>query len=284
MKKFEIPGCIFDFIDGLLIVNGEIALSKKIPATDFINSIINIFHTIPTTTAVGMYIFDINGWVDEYVVELIIVKENFPEIDYIIIIHYFENNSVGNGVSESSLVKQFQRKSGIAGKMKGLSEIVFQFSWGGVIAQHDIKISSSCIILQYKTARKSPIRLKMNDHCVSYINIDKSVEVQQRIVASIKNSDTFFPKASEIRWLNLLKKLPRKLKICLINEISFENTLIALHSSGWPDEGSVVALLSNRFRTKEFDKDLHFRALNDAHYCKEEISYVEDNVTHLMIN
>ncbi|WP_425252408.1 hypothetical protein ACPJXG_22635 [Janthinobacterium sp. NFX145] len=283
MKKFEIPGCIFDFIDGVLLVNGEIALSKKTSANDFINSIINIFHIIPTTTAAGMYIFDINGWVGDYVVELIIVKENFPEMDCIII-HYFENNSVGNGVSESSLVKQIQRKSGIPGKMKGLSEIAFQFSWGGVIVQHDIKIYSSCIILQYKTARKSPVRLKMNDHCVSYIDIDKSVEVQQRIVASIKNSDIFFPKTSEIRWLNLLKKLPRKLKTCLLDEISFGNSLIALHSSGWPDEGSVVALLSNRFSTKKFDKDLHFRALNDAHYCKEEISYVEDNVTHLMIN
>jgi hypothetical protein len=283
MKKFEIPSYIFDFIDGLLLVNGEIALSKKTPATDFINSIINIFHTKPTTTGTGMYIFDINGWVGDYVVELIIVKENSPVIDYIIM-HYFENNSVGNGVSDSSLVKQIQKKSGIPGQVKGLSEIVFQFSWGSVIVQHDIKISSSCIILQYKIARKSPIRLKMNDHCESYINIDKSIEVQQRIVASIKNSDTFFPKASEIRWLNLLKKLPRKLKICLLDEISFENTLIALYSSDWPDEGSVVALLSNKFRTKEFDKDLHFRELNDAHYCKEEISYVEDNVTHLIIN
>ena len=283
MKKFEIPGYIFDFIDGLLLVNGEIVLSKKTPANDFINSIINIFHTKPTTTGTGMYIFDINGWVGDYVVELIIVKENFPVIDYIIM-HYFENNSVGNGVSDSSLVKQIQKKSGIPGQVKGLSEIVFQFSWGSVVVQHDIKLSSSCIILQYKVARKSPIRLKMNDHCESYINIDKSIEVQQRIVASIKNSDTFFPKASEIRWLNLLKKLPRKLKICLLDEISFENTLIALYSSDWPDEGSVVALLSNKFRTKEFDKDLHFRELNDAHYCKEEISYVEDNVTHLIIN
>ena len=283
MKKFEIPGYIFDFIDGLLLVNGEIVLSKKTPANDFINSIINIFHTKPTTTGTGLYIFDINGWVGDYVVELIIVKENFPVIDYIIM-HYFENNSVGNGVSYSSLVKQIQKKSGIPGQVKGLSEIVFQFSWGSVVVQHDIKLSSSCIILQYKVARKSPIRLKMNDHCESYINIDKSIEVQQRIVASIKNSDTFFPKASEIRWLNLLKKLPRKLKICLLDEISFENTLIALYSSDWPDEGSVVALLSNKFRTKEFDKDLHFRELNDPHYCKEEISYVEDNVTHLIIN
>ncbi len=283
MKKFEIPGCIFDFIDGLLLVNGEIVLSEKTPANDFINSIINIFHTKPTTTGTGMYIFDINGWIGDYVVELIIVKENFPAIDYIIM-HYFENNSVGNGLSDSSLVKQIQKNSGIPGQVKGLAEIVFQFSWGSVVVQHDIKLSSSCIILQYKIARKSPIRLKMNDHCESYINLDKSIEVQQRIVASIKNSDTFFPKTSEIRWLNLLKKLPRKLKICLLNEISFENTLIALYSSDWPDEGSVVALLSNKFRTKEFDKDLHFRELNDAHYCKEEISYVEDNVTHLIIN
>ena len=140
-----------------------------------------------------MYTFDINGWVGEYVVELIIVKENFPEIDYIIM-HYFENNSVGNGVSESSLVKQIQRKSGILGQMKGPSEIAFQFSWGSVIVQHDIKISSSCIILQYKISRKSPIRLKMNDHCESYINIDKSVEVQQKIIGSIRNSDIFSKK------------------------------------------------------------------------------------------
>ena len=198
--------------------------------------------------------------------------------------HYFENNSVGNGVSESLLVKQIQRKSGIPGQVKGLSEIVLQFSWGSVIVQHDIKISSSCIILQYKIARKSPIRLKMNDHRESYISLDKSIEVQQRIIEFIKNSDTFFPKASEIRWLILLKKLPKKIKNCLLNEISLGNSLIALHSSDWPDEGSVVALLSNKFRTKEFEKDLHFRAFNDPHYCKEEISYVEDNVTHLMIN
>jgi len=283
MKKFEIPGYIFDFIDGLLLVNGEIALSKKTPANDFTNSIINTFHTKPTTTGTGLYIFDINGWVGDYVVELIIVKENFHEIDHIIV-HYFENNSVGNGVSESSLVKQIQRKSGIPGQVKGLSEIVFQFSWGSVIVQHDIKTSSSCIILKYKIARKSPIRLKINENCESYISLDKSIEVQQRIIEFIKNSDTFFPKASEIRWLILLKKLPKKIKNCLLNEISLGNSLIALHSSDWPDEGSVVALLSNRFSTKEFDKDLHFRALNDAHYCKEEISYVEDNVTHLMIN
>lgn len=185
MKKFEIPGYIFDFIDGLLLVNGEIALSKKTPANDFINIIIATFHTKPTTTGTGLYIFDINGWVGDYAVELIIVKENFPEIDYIIM-YYFENNSVGNGVSESSLVKQIQRKSGISGQVRGLSEIVFQFSWGSVIVQHDIKISSSCIILQYKIARKSPIGLKMNDNCESPINIDKSIEMQQRITAFIK--------------------------------------------------------------------------------------------------
>lgn len=94
MKKFKIPGYAFDFIDGLLLLNGKVVLSKKTPVINFINSIINTFHTKPTTIETGMYIFYINGWVGEYVVELIIVKENFPEIDYIIM-HYFENNSVG---------------------------------------------------------------------------------------------------------------------------------------------------------------------------------------------
>jgi hypothetical protein len=144
MKKFEIQNYIFDFIDGLLLINGEIALSKKTPANDFIDIIINIFHTKPTTIGTGMYIFDINGWVGDYVVELIIVKENSAVIDYIIM-HYFENNSVGSGVSDSSLVKQIQKKSGIPGQVKGLSEIVFQFSWGSVVVQHVHKII--CLML-----------------------------------------------------------------------------------------------------------------------------------------
>ncbi|HEU4817796.1 hypothetical protein [Janthinobacterium sp.] len=151
MKKIEIPGYIFDFIDGSLIINGEVTLSKKTPAKHFINKIVNIFHIQPKTTGPGVYVFEINDWIDDHIVELIIVKEKLLKIDCILI-HYFENNSVGNGVSESSLVKKIQLKSGIPGQMKGLSEIVFQFSWGSVIARHDIKSSSSCIILQYKTA------------------------------------------------------------------------------------------------------------------------------------
>ncbi|WP_143451375.1 hypothetical protein [Janthinobacterium sp. 13] len=151
MKKFEIPGSFFDFIDGSFIINGEVTLSKKTPAKHFINNIINIFHIQPTTTGSGVYVFEINGWVGDHIIELIIAKEKLLKIDCILI-HYFENNTVDNGVSESSLVKKIQIKSGIPGHMKGLSEIAFQFSWGIVIVQHDIKASSSCMILQYKTA------------------------------------------------------------------------------------------------------------------------------------
>ncbi|MGX9715027.1 hypothetical protein ACWYXJ_12290 [Janthinobacterium lividum] len=151
VKKIEIPGYIFDFIDGSLIINGEVTLSKKTPAKHFINKIVNISHIQPKTTGPGVNVFDINGWIGDHIVELIIAKEKLLKIDCILI-YYFENNSVGNGVSESSLVKKIQLKSGIPGQMKGLSEIVFQFSWGSVIARHGIKSSSSCIILQYKTA------------------------------------------------------------------------------------------------------------------------------------
>ncbi|PIF09606.1 hypothetical protein CLU94_1606 [Janthinobacterium sp. 13] len=125
---------------------------------------------------------------------------------------------------------------------------------------------------------------KLNDDYKSHVNIEKSIEVQKRIMEFIKNGETFFPKSSDIRWLILLKKLPLKLRICILDEISFGSSLIALHSSDWPEKGSVVALLSSKFRTKEFDKDFHFRMLNDPHYCNEEISYIEDNVTHLIIN
>lgn len=125
---------------------------------------------------------------------------------------------------------------------------------------------------------------RKDDTSKPLINIDKSIQVQQRIIELIKNSDCFSPKTNEIGWIILLKRLPEKLKIHLLDEIAFENSLITLNYSDWPEKGSPVALLSNKFRTTEFDKDLHFRELNDPHYCKEEISYIEDNVTHLIIN
>ena len=149
MKKFKIPSYAFDFIDGLLRTNGDITLSNKIPANDVANRITNTFLSKPKTPEPGIFIYDINGWVDEHMIELIILKENYSKIDYIMM-YYFENNSVGNGISESSLVKKIQKQCGNPGKIKGLSEIVFQFPWGRIIVHHDIKVSSSCIILQYK--------------------------------------------------------------------------------------------------------------------------------------
>lgn len=149
MKKFKIPSYAFDFINGLLYINGDIALSNKTPANDIANRIINTLLIKHRTPEPGIFIFDINGWVDEHVVEIIILKETFSKIDYVTI-YYFENNSVGNGINESSLVKKIQKQCGSPGKTKGLSEIVFQFPWGSIIVQHDMKVSSSCIILQYK--------------------------------------------------------------------------------------------------------------------------------------
>lgn len=149
MKKFKIPSYAFDFINGLLHINKNIALSNKTPANDVTHRIIKTFLIKPRTPGPEIFIFDINEWVDEHVVEMIILKENFSKIDYVTI-YYFENNSVGNGISESSLIKKIQRQCGSPGKTKGLSEIAFHFSWGSIIVQHDIKVSSSCIILQYK--------------------------------------------------------------------------------------------------------------------------------------
>lgn len=126
MKRFKIPNYSFDFIDGLLRINGDIALSNKTPAIEVTNRIIDIFLTKPSTPQPGIFIFDIDGWVDENIVESMILKENYSKIDHIKI-YYFENNSVGNGISESSLVKKIQKQCGIPDQTKGLSEIAFKF-------------------------------------------------------------------------------------------------------------------------------------------------------------
>ena len=69
MKKFKIPSYIFYFIDELMLANGEIALSRKIPSNDVTNKTINTFQKKSGTTGLGIFIFDIKGWVGDYVVE-----------------------------------------------------------------------------------------------------------------------------------------------------------------------------------------------------------------------
>ncbi|WP_141213379.1 hypothetical protein [Janthinobacterium sp. PC23-8] len=63
MKKFKIPSYAFDFINGSLRINEDIALSSKTPANDVINSIVNIFLAKPKTSEPGIFTFDINGWI-----------------------------------------------------------------------------------------------------------------------------------------------------------------------------------------------------------------------------
>ena len=65
MKKFKIPSYAFDFINGLLRINGNIALSNKTPANDVGNRIISTLLIKIRTPELGIFIFDINGWVDE---------------------------------------------------------------------------------------------------------------------------------------------------------------------------------------------------------------------------
>lgn len=64
MKKFKIPSCSF-YINGFFRINGDISLSNKTPANDVGNRIINTLLIKIRIPELEIFIFDINGWVDE---------------------------------------------------------------------------------------------------------------------------------------------------------------------------------------------------------------------------
>jgi hypothetical protein len=86
-------------------------------------------------------------------------------------------------------------------------------------------------------------------------------------------------------WYALAKKLPKSLQKVLVSEIGFGNTVIGIGSSNWPNVGSIVVNIANRFNSvsRTISPDVHWRNLDDPHYCREEISQKDLGVEHLII-
>jgi len=86
-------------------------------------------------------------------------------------------------------------------------------------------------------------------------------------------------------WLTLARRLPSALRTALIAELHAGNQLAGIASQGWPNDGSIVANMRERFSAarQKPPPGVAWRAPNDPHYAREELSQKVDAVEFLII-
>jgi hypothetical protein len=107
---------------------------------------------------------------------------------------------------------------------------------------------------------------------------------QAAIAALLKESDPLAA-ASGPGWLRLAARLPGALRAALIAELLAGNRLTGIGSTGWPNDGSIVVNMRERFTAARQapPPGVVWRESNDPHYAREELSQKVDSVESLII-
>ncbi|MBB5606801.1 MULTISPECIES: hypothetical protein [unclassified Janthinobacterium] len=85
-------------------------------------------------------------------------------------------------------------------------------------------------------------------------------------------------------WIKEIKNIPEKLIAILLSEMKKGNFIKKISASDWPNRGSIVVVLANRFHNKNKNiPGTSWRELNDSHYCNEEISETYKDIEHILI-
>lgn len=93
------------------------------------------------------------------------------------------------------------------------------------------------------------------------------------------------PDASVSGWLALARRLPDSLRSALVAELRAGNRMAGIGSAGWPNEGSIVVTLRARFTAARQapPSGVQWRAPEDPHYAREELSQQVDGVEFLIL-
>jgi hypothetical protein len=105
---------------------------------------------------------------------------------------------------------------------------------------------------------------------------------QLAIAALVEGADSDGGAAA---WLTLARRLPPPLRSALIAELRSGNQLAGIASQGWPNDGSIVVNMRERFSVARHEPPLEvsWREPNDPHYAREELSQKVDSVEFLII-
>ena len=111
------------------------------------------------------------------------------------------------------------------------------------------------------------------------------VAAEQAEIAKVLEGSDADSASSAPAWLRLAIRLPDALRAALVTELRAGNQLAGIGSTGWPNEGSIVVNLRERFSAvrQAPPPGVVWRELNDPHYCREELSQKVDSVEFLII-
>lgn len=86
-------------------------------------------------------------------------------------------------------------------------------------------------------------------------------------------------------WLDLACRLPAGLRSALIKELAAGNWIVSISDTGWPNPGSVVVTMHERFHVtrRAPPQGVSWRSVNDPHYWREEPSENSGSIEFLLI-
>lgn len=106
-------------------------------------------------------------------------------------------------------------------------------------------------------------------------------------VAIIKSLENLGESAAqdEPEWLQLATRLPKALRQVLVAELCAGNRIAGIGALGWPNEGSIVVTMQERFSIARHDspQEVTWRMLSDPHYAREEVTQRVDSTAFLLI-
>jgi len=111
------------------------------------------------------------------------------------------------------------------------------------------------------------------------------VAAEQAAIAALLEGAEVEAGASVAGWLRLARRLPNSLQAALVVELGAGNQLAGIGSTGWPNDGSIVVNMRERFSAARQapPPGVVWRELNDPHYAREELSQKVDLVESLII-
>lgn len=135
------------------------------------------------------------------------------------------------------------------------------------------KNNSNGKIIQYDF---SPPRSWSNDR------IKEEMKSVSQMLRSLGNADDL---EGDLGWQDLARQLPKELRMALISELELGNTITGIGRSGWPTNESIVVNVSERFSmaSQGISPQVHWRKLDDPHYCREELSQEFRDTEYLII-
>ena len=111
------------------------------------------------------------------------------------------------------------------------------------------------------------------------------IGAEQAAIADLIEGVNVEDPAPAPRWLQLARRLPGPLRAALLAELRAGNQLAGIGSAGWPNDGSIVVNMRDRFSVARRvpPSGVTWRELQDAHYAREELRQQVGPVEFLII-